>query len=107
MASEEGWDGGRVLVRVNGAPNPWQAVGGSAFEYNGYNSELIVAGNPNPLAGESVWTGEARGWGTSVIDVDQLASGGDTIEVRFEFAIDDCTGVLGWFVDDFEILDCP
>ena len=46
-------------------------------------------------------------WGTSQVDLSGFASGGDTIQLRFDFGKDGCTGITGWFVDDFEVYDCP
>jgi Zn-dependent metalloprotease len=107
IASEPGWDGGNVKIRVDNGS--WQLLPATAFEYNAYNTTLqsAGAGNTNPLAGEPAWTGAGGEWGTSLISLDSYAGGGQTVQVRFEFGKDGCSGIDGWYVDDFEIYGCP
>ncbi len=108
IRTEGSWDGGNVKIRVNGGP--WQIVPRSAFEHNPYNARLNTAspqGSTNPLAGEAGWTGLGGQWGTSIADLSDLAGGGDTIELLFEFGKDGCTGVTGWYLDDVEVYACP
>ena len=107
VVTEMGWDGGHVRIRVNGGP--WQLIPGTAFTFNPYNSIIRspIYGNTNPLAGQEGWTGIGGRWGTSQVDLSGFASGGDTIQLRFDFGKDGCTGITGWFVDDFEVYDCP
>jgi hypothetical protein len=107
LASEGGWDGGTVRVRVNSGS--WQTIPRQAYQYNPYNGRLntVGQGNTNPLSGEPAFTGAGGAWGTTVVDLSSLAAGGDTLEVRFDFGKDGCTGVTGWYVDDFEVFDCP
>ena len=31
---------------------------------------------------------------------------GDSVQVRFDFGQDGCTGVDGWYVDDVQVVDC-
>ena len=31
---------------------------------------------------------------------------GDTIRLRFDFGMDGCTGIDGWYVDDVKVLGC-
>jgi Zn-dependent metalloprotease len=107
IASEPGYDGGNVKISVDNGP--WQLVASSAFEYNAYNTSLqsVLAGNTNPLAGEPAWTGAGGEWGTSLISLKSFASGGQAVRLRFEFGKDGCTGVDGWYLDDFEVYGCP
>jgi len=108
MESEPGYDGGNLSVRVNGGE--WQTVDRTAFEFNPYNSILRSAssyGNTNPLAGQQAWIGIGGRWGTSVVDLSSFAGGRDTVEIRFDFGKDGCTGFTGWYVDDFVVYTCP
>jgi Zn-dependent metalloprotease len=107
LASEGNWDGGNVKVRVNGGA--WQVIPRSAFTANPYNARIntVGQGNTNPLAGEAGFSGAGGRWGTSVIDLSAFAGANDTLQVRFEFGKDGCTGVTGWYVDDFELFACP
>jgi hypothetical protein len=108
MECEPGFDGGRLSIRVNGGS--WQPVPATAFEFNAYNAVLRSAtpyGNTNPLAGQEGWTGVGGHWGRSVVRLYDLASPGDTIELRFEFGKDVCAGFDGWYLDDFVVFMCP
>jgi len=106
MDCEGGWDGGNVKISINGGP--WQILPRADFYYNGYNRRLfaVVEGNTNPLAGEAAFTGSGGTWGTSLAYLGNLVSGGDSIQLRFEFAKDFCAGTHGWYLDDVRIYDC-
>ena len=107
LATEGGWDGGTLGLRLN--EGAWRAVPRSSFEFNPFNSVLVGTGTRsiNPLADRDAWTGLGGRWGTSILDLGGLAEAGDSIEVRFEFGKDGCGGVDGWYVDDFLVYDCP
>ncbi len=109
MESEALWDGGNIKISVNGGS--WQSIPDTAFSYNTYNATLNTSadGNTNPLAGERAWSGGSSSgntWGKTVINLSSFVSGGETIQFRFDFGKDGCTGADGWYVDDFEIYQC-
>jgi Zn-dependent metalloprotease len=112
VATEAGWDGGNVKISVNG--NPFTIVPASAYTFNPYNATLNTAaqGNTNPLQGQPAWTGTDGGslggsWGESQINLATLGvSGGSTIKLRFDFGVDGCTGIDGWYVDDVIVSLC-
>ena len=110
VATEAGWDGGNVKISVNGGE--YALVPETAFLFNPNNSNVIdVDGeneNTNPLAGEPAYTGQDQGellgsWGRSQIDLTALAEPGDTLRIRFDFGVDGCTGVEGWYIDNLEV----
>ncbi|UCD28259.1 MAG: M4 family metallopeptidase, partial [Planctomycetota bacterium] len=107
IASEPGWDGGNVKISVNGGA--WQLIPVSAFEYNPYNTTInsLLQGNTNPLRGQPGWSGAGGQWGTSLINLSDFVNGEDTIQIQFEFGKDDCNGLDGWYLDDFELYTCP
>lgn len=107
LASEGRFDGGNIKIRLNG--RTWEAVPRSTFRFNPYNGKLRsdAQGNTNPLAGQNAWTGAGGEWGTTLVDLSAIVSGGDTMQVRFDFGRDECDGVLGWYVDDVEVFTCP
>ncbi|MBI5863334.1 MAG: thrombospondin type 3 repeat-containing protein [Planctomycetes bacterium] len=96
-----------MKVSVNGGS--WQIVPRSAFYYNPYNTSLNSAGqgNTNPLQGQPAFTGIGTVWATSLINLSSLAAGGGTIQFRFDFGKDGCTGYTGWYIDDVALYDCP
>ncbi|UCE62286.1 MAG: M4 family metallopeptidase [Phycisphaerales bacterium] len=110
VATETGWDGGNLRVSTDGGG--WELVPTSTFRHNPYNALLSTAshGNTNPLAGQPAFTGVGGEWGISLVDLSALAAGAQTIQLRFDFGKDGCTGLDGWYVDDVELyycLNCP
>jgi Zn-dependent metalloprotease len=112
IATEAGWDGGNLKLSINGGA--FALVPASAFLFNPYNATLqtAAAGNTNPLAGEPGYTGTDGGslggtWGQSQVNLAALGvMPGDTIRLRFDFGMDGCTGVDGWYVDNVKIRAC-
>jgi Zn-dependent metalloprotease len=112
VATEARWDGGNVKISVNGGP--WLPVAPADFTYNAYNSTLFPAmpnGNTNPLAGQPAFTGSDGGavdgsWGRSHVNIGPYAGPGDTVQLRFDFGQDGCTGIFGWYVDDVQLYSC-
>ncbi len=115
VATEAGWDGGNVKLSVNGGE--FELVPAAAFAFNPYNDAIILTTtddeqneltNSNPLAGEPAYTGTDQGsvegsWGQTQIDLDRLASPGDSIRVRFDFGNDGCSGAEGWYIDKVQV----
>jgi Zn-dependent metalloprotease len=111
VATEAGFDGGNLRISVNGGT--FDLVPASAFNFNPYNATLAAAPqNTNPLQGQPAFTGTDGGevhgsWGQSQIDLTKLGiKAGDTIQLRFDFGMDGCAGVDGWYVDDIQIQSC-
>lgn len=108
VETEALYDGGNIKISVNSGP--WTLIPRQAFEHNPYNGGLRSTGNTNPMAGEEAWSGtsaDGADWGDSLVDLSSLASAGDSVQFRFDFGKDGCSGVEGWYVDDFELLNCP
>ena len=115
VESELGYDGGNALVSTDGGTT-WTIVPQENYTFNAPRSQLEppppVGLNTNPKANEWAWHGANEGgstgsWGTTVLDLTDLVQPGDAFQVRFEFGIDGCNGVTGWFVDDVTLYDCP
>lgn len=118
LATEALQDGGNLKLSVNGGP--FDLVPKSAFEVGPYNDilallvvtpDLEIVESDNPLRGEDAFTGTDGGvvsgsWGASHISLYGLAGSGDTIRLRFEFGIDGCNGLTGWYVDEVEVYSC-
>jgi len=111
ISSEFAYDGGLIRFRINGGE--WRALPLERFIFNPYNDTLNLAiqGNTNPLAGMNAFSGADAGssrgsWGQSQIDLSGLASPGNTIEFRFDFGLDMCNGLVGWYVDDIRTYTC-
>ena len=111
VATEAGWDGGNLKISVNGGA--FNLIPAAAIEISPYNATLnsIGAGNTNPLAGEAAFTGNDGGsvegsWGQSQINLSGIASAGDMVRLRFDFGVDGCNGLTGWYVDEVEFYRC-
>lgn len=109
VSTELGYDGGNLKVSINGGT--FQAVPAAAYLYNA-PGVIATAGNTNPLKGQAGFTGTdggtlVSGWGTSVVDMQALGlESGDTLQLRFDIGRDGCGGVLGWSVDNVQLIDC-
>jgi hypothetical protein len=107
IASEAGFDGGNVKISINGGP--YALVPASAFLFNAYNGSV---GPTNPLAPQAAFTGTDGGqvtgsWGQSQINLTQVGvKPGDRIRIRFDFGMDGCAGIDGWYIDDVKIESC-
>jgi Zn-dependent metalloprotease len=111
MASEAGYDGGNVKVKVNGAG--WNLIPASAYVFNPPRTTMASsATNTSPLAGEVGFSGTDGGklesiWGQSQIDLGKLGvTPGSTVQLRFDFGRDGCGGVTGWAVDNVTVSTC-
>jgi Zn-dependent metalloprotease len=115
VATEAGYDGGQLMVSVNG--DPYQLVDSSAFIYNAYNMTLfpVPAGFElqAPRAGQEAFSGVDErsftkgSWGTSIVDLTRYARSGDRVRLRWDFSTDYCFGTnLGWYVDNVRVYAC-
>ncbi|HPF39602.1 MAG TPA: M4 family metallopeptidase [Phycisphaerae bacterium] len=106
VGTEGAWDGGNLKINVNGGG--WQVLPREAYTFNATNAPLnsVAQSSTNPLAGEPGWTGGGGPWGRSIADLAAFVSPGDSVQFRFEFGKDGCTGGSGWYVDDFECYNC-
>lgn len=114
VETELGYDGGNLLVSVDGGA--FALVPDSAYRWNGPRSALEPAAplgqNTNPKAGEMAWHGADEGlatgsWGTTVVDLSQIVAPGQSYQLRFDFGIDGCNGVTGWYVGPLTVATCP
>lgn len=111
VETELNFDGGNLLVSVNGGA--FQLVPEGNYLFNGPNGALDGAadGNTNPKAGELAWHGADGGevtgsWGTTIVNLAGLAAAGDTVELRYDFGVDGCNGVTGWYIDNVHAYTC-
>lgn len=111
VETELEFDGGNVRVSVNGGP--FTVVPQTAYRYNAPLTQLAATadGNTNPKAGQWAWNGGDGGssngsWGVTVVNLSAVAAPGDSVRIEFDFGIDGCNGVTGWFVDEISVYDC-
>ena len=115
VALEDGFDGGQVMISVNGGP--YRLIDSQAFIYNAYNTSLLppVPGYEdqlNPRAGQTAFSGTDEpsfkgSWGTSIVDLTPYARSGDRIRLRWDLSTDYCFGTnRGWYVDNVRVYAC-
>lgn len=115
FATEFEWDGGNLKIKVGGGP--FQLIPAEAIEFGAYNSILFPPTqdgepyNTNPLADQVAFSGTEGGlatgsWGQIHINLLGIAGAGDTIQLQFDFGVDQCGGDVGWYVDDVEFYRC-
>jgi Zn-dependent metalloprotease len=111
VATERGFDGGNVKVRINGGR--FKVVPATAYLFNAPGRLATLAeANTNPIRGEDAFTGTDRGvftgsWGQSQVDLRKVGAGArDRVRLRFDIGRDGCTGVDGWYVDNITISSC-
>lgn len=113
VATEANWDGGNLKVSINGAA--FVMVPAEAYTFNPPNTTLndaVVDANTNPLAGQDAWSGSNGGslegsWGTTVVDLTALGvTSGDTLQFQWDFGMDGCNGLVGWYVDQVHVFSC-
>ncbi len=88
-AGTTGWDGGQILVSVNGGP--FTVVPASAFSALGYNG-TVLAGSSAENHGQAAFVQQSSGHGAGTLVTSVAALGalsaGDTIRVQFLAAND-------------------
>jgi len=103
------FDGGNIKLSVN--DGTFQLIPISALEVGPYPAVLNDAlwPNSNPLESQPAFTGPdgvPGSWGQSHINLLGMAAAGDTVKLRFDFGVDICEGVTGWYVDEVEFYSC-
>jgi len=107
VASEFTFDGGNLKISINGGA--YTLVPSSAYTFNPYNTTLQPT---NPLATQAGFSGTDGGqvsgsWGQSQVNLTMLGvMPGDTIRLRYDFGMDGCAGIDGWYVDDVKVRAC-
>ncbi len=104
---EPRFDGGIVELSVNSGP--FVQVPTAAFRNNAYNTSLFTANeqsNTSPLAGRVAFSGVGGDWGVTTVELAGLAAPGDSLQVRFRFSKDKCSGFTGWWIDDLRVFAC-
>jgi len=111
VATETNVDGGNLKLSINGGD--FKLVPGTAYTFNKYTGTLALApANTNPLAGQEAFSGTDGGqvfgsWGQSQVDLKKAGvKPGDTIQVRFDFGMDGCGAIDGWYLDDVKVSAC-
>ena len=110
IVTESRWDGGNIKYNLNN--QGWEILPIEAFVFNPYNLELNSQGNNNPMAGEPAFSGRNQGslfgsWGESQVDLGVIgATGGSSLQLRWELGEDACNGGIGWYVDNISVYTC-
>src|SRR5262245_60828390 len=98
-----GFDGG-VLELSTAGGNTSQEFPDSAFLMGGYN-RTISTDRGNPIAGRQAWSGNSRGFITSVVNLPLIQTPGGG-RLRWRMASDNSGSGEGWRVDTITITWC-
>jgi hypothetical protein len=108
FATESKFDGGNLKISVNGGD--FELIEAASFRFNPYNLDLnqTFENNTNPLAGEPAFSGIEYGtvrgsWAQSQVELSGFVEPGDDVRIRFDFGVDGCNGIFGWYVDNVSI----
>jgi bacillopeptidase F (M6 metalloprotease family) len=99
--TEKDWDGGVLDISIAGAPFQDILAAGGTFVQNGYNGAL-GPGTNNPIANRAAWTGDSRGFVTTVAQL-PAAANGRIVQLRWRFGADNNTAKTGWTIDTFAL----
>ena len=96
------WDGGQLLVSVNGGA--FTTVPDASFMQNGYGGNTVASNSVSALAGQPAFTAESSGYATDFLTsraVLGVLNAGDTVRVQFLAASDTNTRgtVPNWEID--------
>lgn len=106
---EEGFDGGQLMMSVNGGPYFLVALEREEdpIAYP-YNFILFPIGQNNPRAAQPAWSG-FQSWDTIIVHLESVfdLQPGDTIRLRWDMSTDYCFGTdAGWYVDNVSVNAC-
>jgi extracellular elastinolytic metalloproteinase len=97
--TEANWDG--CVIEAKEKLTGWIDLG-PYFRVNGYNS-TISTNQASTISQRMAFSGNSGGFVRSIADLSFLRR--DSIQIRFRFASDGAQGGVGWFLDDFKIMD--
>lgn len=91
------WDGGQVQVSVNGSP--FKPVIAQQFIDGGYRTDKLILGNSPPLTGQYGFASKSLDYDSGALNASVANLGafsaGDTLQLRFMAAWDECCGPAG------------
>ena len=98
--TEKFFDVGILQISTNNGLS-WDAV----------NPDIVVRGDLSTKVQYSLfaipnlkaWNGSSGGWVPTLVDLSEYS--GEDIKLRFRFGADGNTSVVGWFLDDIEVMD--
>jgi hypothetical protein len=98
-----GFDGGVLEVSLDGG-NTFQDIldAGGSFVVGGYN-RTIATDRGSPIAGRQAWSGNSKGFITTVVNLPFISTGG---RLRWRMASDNSGPNEGWRVDTIFIAWC-
>ena len=97
---QHGFDGGILEISSDGGNN-WDPIPSSAFLRNGYTGPLRYDALSMPnIRG---FYGKSKEFVPTFVNLSEYNE--TTIRIRFRFGSNNFIGNLGWFVDDFEVME--
>src|SRR6185295_2581022 len=97
---EDGFDGGRLEISINGGPFTDVIAAGGTFIEGGYNDSIGVT--DSILTGRQAWTGNSGGYITTTVNLPP-ASYGQNAQLRWHSAYDSGTNPGGQRIDTISV----
>ncbi len=98
--TEEIFDGGVLEVKIGDGTFVDILSAGGSFLAGSYNQTLYVT--DNPLGGRQAWTGDSRGYVTTIVDLPASAAG-KRVQFRWRCGTDGAASIEGWCVDSISL----
>jgi hypothetical protein len=107
VSLEAGFDGGQLMISVNGGSYVLVTSSESEDDNFFYNYFLSPIEGNSPRFGQLAWSGELNYWEGVSVDISRYAQPGDTIRLRWDMSTDYCFGTdAGWYVDNVRVYTC-
>jgi hypothetical protein len=103
-SGREPFDGGVLEIAYNGGPFNDIIAAGGHFISGAYNA-TISTDYSNPIEGRQAWSGNSRGFVTTLVDLPTTAAG-QNVQLRWRMATDETNEnppYPGWYVDTISI----
>jgi len=100
---ESGFDGGQLLISINGGAFQEFTAAGGTFTAGGYNT-TIPSGFGNPISGQPAWSGASGGYVTVTADLPATVTPGSTVQFRWRVGTDLSTNSSGMAIDNVQVV---
>jgi uncharacterized repeat protein (TIGR01451 family) len=99
---EKTFDGGQLLISVNGGAFQEFKSAGGVFSFGGYNGNTN-ASTGSPISGQAAWTGDSQGYTFVGGSLPSSITSGSTVRFRWLVATDASVSSLGMAIDDVQV----
>jgi uncharacterized repeat protein (TIGR01451 family) len=99
---EKTFDGGQLLISVNGALFRDIVAAGGSFSTGGYTGTINSA-TGSPIFGQAAWTGDSGGYTLVTAKLPSSVTSGSTVRFEWRVGTDSTIGGPGMAIDDVQV----